>query len=156
MVTCHDMSRLKHYTYNKQKVLPVVFSQVHPSSALKSNIARHNSAIFEETSMECWNGNGSLRAGRKSTIGRAVTWTHQDAGPWSSYNAACAVRAYASSSPTARTVDWAKNDWAVLRRRQAHVVRLVYGAECVHGGCTGSSAAHLSAGRMACSATRAR
>ena len=60
--------------------------------------------------MECWNGNGSLRAGRKSTIGRAVTWTHQDAGPWSSYNAACAVRAYASSSPTARTVDWAKND----------------------------------------------
>ena len=128
-------------------------------ASIKRTLNPHSqtdSAIFEETSMECWNGNGSLRAGRKSTIGRAVTWTHQDAGPWSSYNAACAVRAYASSSPTARTVDWAKNDWAALRRRQAHVVRLVYGAECVHGGCTGSSAAHLSAGRMACSATRAR
>ena len=27
-----------------------------------------------------------------------------------------------------------KTTWAALRRRQAHVVRLVYGAECVHGG----------------------
>ena len=160
MVTCHgDMSR--HVTtqtlYIQQtKGASSFFSQVHSSSALQSNIARHTVPFLKRPQWSAGTATAVSAPGVKAPLGGRSLGRIKMQAP------GAPTTPLAQSGRMPRRVrrpgrsTGPKTTWAALRRRQAHVVRLVYGAECVHGGCTGSSAAHLSAGRMACSATRAR